>query len=113
MTPHELRELIKGVDELVDVQGNTIIGRSKISGETIKELIMYQGQSGSRITEALPDNAYLNKIGYNKGYDKWLKDKGLKIEPPKGGKGGGGVKDISTPDFSKASIILTASSFNG
>ena len=104
MTPHELRELIRGIDEFADVQGNVKIGRSTISGETIKELIMYQGQSGSRITEALPINEYLKKIGYNEGYDKWLKGKGVKIEPPKGGKGGSGVKDIATPDFSKSSV---------
>ena len=105
LTPHELRELIKGVDTLTDVQGNVKVGHSTISGETIKELIMYQGQSGARVTEALPSNSYLNKIGYNEGYKKWLKEKGISTKKPTDrGEGGGGLKGISSPDFSKQSV---------
>ena len=112
ISPHELRQLLKGVDQLADATtGNVRIGNSVISKETIKSLISYQAQSGGRTTEVLPDSKYLNSIGYNEGFKKFSQGKDYKkgvddkTPPGTGGKGGMGV-DITNMSVKEGKRIV-------
>lgn len=111
ITPYEIRELIKGIDELSTMKnGKEVIrvGNSFIEKQTAIELLIYKGQSGGRVSEVLPTNSFLKDIKYEAGYKQWLKDKGVTTKT--GGTGTGGTSTggagplkLSAPDFSKSS----------
>jgi hypothetical protein len=112
ISPHELRELLKAVDQVSDVAtGNVRIGNSIISKDTIKGLISYQAQSGGRVSEVLPTSKYLTEIGYTEGFKKFSKGKeykkgpGDKTPPGTGGQGGMGV-DITNMSIKEGKRIV-------